>query len=60
MPITGHITGAAWSKGAVEGTASAGPLQDEALVLLAATFPLQECSTCGMLEHLSDTLVGLG
>lgn len=57
--MTDHITGVAWSKGALIGT-SADPLQDEALVLLAATFPLQQCSTCGMLENLSDTLVGLG
>lgn len=29
-------------------------------MLLAAAFPLQKRSTCGMLENLSDALVGLG
>lgn len=55
-----YITGVAWSKGSLGRHIVLGPLQDEALVLLAAAFPLQECSTCGMLENLSDTLVGLG
>lgn len=37
-------------------------LQDKALVLLAAaaTLARQESSTGGVLEHLADTLVGLG
>lgn len=39
---------------------SADPLEDQALVLLAATFPLQQGGACGMLENLSDALVGLG
>lgn len=39
---------------------SAGPLQDQALVLSLASFPLEQGSARGVLEHLSDTLVGLG
>lgn len=39
---------------------SADPLQDQALVLLAASFPLQQGGARGVLENLPDTLVGLG
>lgn len=36
------------------------PLQDQALVLLAAAFPLQQGGAGGVLKHLPDALVGLG
>lgn len=36
------------------------PLQDQALVLLAAAFPLQQRGASGVLKHLPDALVGLG
>lgn len=36
------------------------PLQDQALVLCLATFPLQQGSASGVLKHLPDALVGLG
>lgn len=38
----------------------AGPLQDQALVLLVAAFSLQQGSASGVLKHLANTLVGLG
>lgn len=36
------------------------PLQDQALVLLATTFPLQQSSAGSVLKHLPDALVSLG
>lgn len=53
---------ATWSKEPLEDTRGThlGPLQDQALVLLAAAFPLQQSSASGVLKHLPDTLVGLG
>lgn len=39
---------------------SADPLEDQALALLDASFPLHQGGARGMLENLSDTLVGLG
>lgn len=36
------------------------PLQDQALVLRLAAFPLQQRSAGGVLKHLPDALVGLG
>lgn len=40
--------------------ASADLLEDHALVLGLASFPLQQGGARGVLENLSDTLVGLG
>jgi hypothetical protein len=37
-----------------------GSLQDQALLLLAATFPGEQGGARGVLEHLSDALVCLG
>lgn len=37
-----------------------GSLQDQALLLALAGFPGKQSSACGVLEHLSHALVGLG
>lgn len=41
-------------------TRGAGPLEDQALVLLATSFPLQQGCASGVLKYLPDALVGLG
>lgn len=58
--MTHYSAGASWSKGATAGMTSADPLEDQALALLDASFPLHQGGARGMLENLSDTLVGLG